>query len=161
VSENIPVVTKPILSIPSPELVSILKRVPSNSEVNLSNTASPNEAVFASSGCAVKVDRKSVKDRKTHKDKNKDTDKDESTQYSASEGVTVDTVNKRFKFNLKKSKNKSVTDNSSGSDSESESVTIKRQSRTTRKKWLYPQKYDGSTPLHLFLSNVETMCNLQ
>jgi len=49
VSDISPVVSKavPIVSIPSTELVSILKRVPSNSEISRSNTASPVEVVFS------------------------------------------------------------------------------------------------------------------
>jgi len=95
--------------IPSPEHFSILKGVPSKSEISRSNTASPSDVVSDSSGCAIKVDSKSGRpnDRKIRKDKGKKkhTDKDESTQSSASEGTIVETVDKSVKFKLKKSKN--------------------------------------------------------
>jgi len=74
--------------------------------------------------------------------------------------VTVKTVNKSVKFRLKKSKDKAKKDDSGESDSsESESVTIKRKSKKTQKKWLYPEKYVGTTPLPLFLANVESCAN--
>jgi len=122
--------------------------VPSNSKISRSNTASPVEVVSDSSGCS-----KSGKDRKPHKH----SDKEASAPFSASEGVTVKTVDKSVKFRLKKSKDKNKTNNSDESDSsESKSVTIKCKSKRTHKKWLYPEKYDGTTPLLLFLTNVES-----
>jgi len=61
---------------------------------------------------------------------------------------------------LKRSKDKAKKDNSDESDSsESESVTIKRKSRKTPKKWLYLEKYVGTTPLPLFLANVQSCAN--
>jgi len=100
-SENILVVTKPNGSISSPELASILKRVPSNSKVNRLSTASPNDVVSDSSGCVVEVDRESGKDRKDRKEKGKGSDKDESALSLASEGVTVETVDKSVNFKLR------------------------------------------------------------
>jgi len=153
-SDNVSVVPKsvPVVSIPSPELVSILKRVPSNSKINRSNAASPVKSVSDSSGGSIKVVSKGGKDRKLHKH----SDKDAIGPSSANEGVTVETVDKSVKFRLKKSKDKNKTDNSDESDSESGSVTIKRKSKKTHKKWLYPEKYDGTIPLALFLTNVES-----
>jgi len=153
VSENIPVVAKYILvvSIPSPELAFILKRVPSNSEISRSNTASPSEVVSDCIGCSIKVDCKGVKDRKTHKP----TDKDVSAPSSGSVGVTVETVDKSVKFRLKGSKEKNKTDNLEVSDSESESVFTKRQSKRFFFYCTLREKYDGTTPLALILTNVE------
>jgi len=151
VSENVSVVkSNPVVSIPSPDLVSILKRVPSNSEVSRSSTASPVEVVSDCSGCSVKDDCRGDKDRKPHIGKDV-----KLTSPSANEGVTVETVDKSVKFRLR-SKDWNKTDDSNESDSDSESVTIKRQFRKTHKKWLYPEKYDGTTPLAFFLTNVES-----
>jgi len=99
VSDISPVVTKvvPVVEMPSPELVSILKRVPSIFEIIRCSTASPVEVVFDSSGCS-----KSGIDRKSHKH----SDKEASALSSAIEGVTVETVDKSVKFILKKTKDK-------------------------------------------------------
>jgi len=71
--------------------------------------------------------------------------------------VTVETVDKSVKFRLTKSKEKNKKNESDESDSsESESVSKKRKSKRTQKKWLYPKKYDGTTPLSLFFKNVES-----
>jgi len=60
ISSNIPVVNQPIpvVSVSSPELVSILKRVPTSSEIVRFITASPGDVVSDSSGCSVKVENK-------------------------------------------------------------------------------------------------------
>jgi len=69
--------------------------------------------------------------------------------------VTVETVDNGAKFRLNKSKDKSKKYDSDESDSfESESVTIKQKSK--QKKWLYPEKYDSTTPLSIFLTNVKS-----
>jgi len=127
ISENVPVVSTfvPVVSIPSPKLVSILK--PSNSEISRSNATSPVEVVSDGSGCLIKVGNKGGKDKKAHRH----SDKNASALSSANEGVTVETVDKSVKFRLKKSKDKNKTDNSDESDSNSESVIIKRKSRKT------------------------------
>jgi len=71
--------------------------------------------------------------------------------------VIVETVYKSVKFSLKKSKEKNRKNDPDESDSsESESVTTKRKSKRTQKKWLYPKKCDGTTPLSLFITNVES-----
>jgi len=142
-----------------PELVSILKCVPSSSEVARSNTASPIEVVSESSGCSLKVENKCGK----HKIAHRCSDKNISAPSSANEGVTVETVNKSVKFRLKNSKNKSKKNDSEESDSsEAESVTIKRKSKRIQNKWLYPEKYDGTTPLSLFFTNVLcSLCSIQ
>jgi len=55
--------------------------------------------------------------------------------------VTVETVDKSVKFRLMKFKEKTKKSYSDGSDSfESKSVTIKRKSKRTQKKRLYPKK---------------------
>jgi len=133
VSGVIPDVTPsiPVVLVSSPELVSILKRVPSSSEISYSNAASPVEAVSDSSGCSVKIENKCGKNRKAHRH----SDKEVRALSSASKGVTVETVDKSVKFRLKKSKEKTKKDDSDESDSsESKSVTIKRQSKRTQKK---------------------------
>jgi len=124
VSKNVSVVTKsiPIVSIPSPDLVSILKCVPSNSKNSHSNARPPVEVVSDSSGCSIKVDNKGVKNRKTHRHTYKNVIL--TSPSSANEGVTFETVDKSFQVKLKKSKDKNKTDYSDESDSESEPVTI-------------------------------------
>jgi len=155
VSCNIPVINLPIpvVSVSSPELVVILKCVSSNPEIVRSNAASPVEVASDSSGCSLKVENKCVK----HKIAHRCSDKDITVPFSANEGVTVETVDKSVKFRLNKSKEKSKKDDSDESDSfEAESVTIKSKSKRMQKKRLYPGKYDGTTPLLLFLTNVES-----
>jgi len=126
VSDNVSVVTKsiPVVSIPSLDHVSILKRVSSNSEISRSNTTFPVEVVSDSSGCSIKVDCKGHKYKKTYNH----TDKD-GTHTSPSSGNEGVTVNKSVIFRLKKFKDTDKTDDSGESDSESESIglTTKRQ----------------------------------
>jgi len=101
----------------------------------------------------VKVENKCGKHRSAHEC----IDKEVSAPYSACEGVTVETVDKSVKFRLKMSKEKQKKDESDKSDSsESESVTIKHNFKRTQKKWLYPEKCYGITPLSLFWTNVES-----
>jgi len=140
------------VSVSSPELASILKRVSSSSEIVRSYTPSLIEVVFDSSGYSLKFKNKCVK----HKIAHKCSDKNISAPSFANPGVTVETVDISVKFRLKKSTIKKFKkDDSDESDSsEAESVTIKRKSKRTRKKWLYPKKYDGTTPLSIFLTNV-------
>jgi len=154
-SSDIQVVNQPIpvVSVFFPELVSILKRVSSNSGIDRSNTASPVEVVSDSSGCSVKVENKCCK----HKSAHKCSDTEVSAPSSASKRVTVETVDKSVKFRLKKSEDKTKNDDSDKSDS-SESVTIECKSKRTQRKWLYPERYDGTTPLSLLLTNVESKC---
>jgi len=101
VSVNIPVLSQsiPVLPNSSPELVFILKRVPSNSEIVRYNTASPVEVVSDSSGCSLRVENKNSKHRIAHRCSDKEVSAPSS---SAKQGVTVKTVNKSVKFRLKK-----------------------------------------------------------
>jgi len=102
VSNNIRITISSIsvVSIPSPELVFILKSIPSSSELVRSNTASPVEVVSDSSRYSLKNENKCSKNKIAHKS----SDKDISAPSSANEGVTVETVDKSVKFRLKKIK---------------------------------------------------------
>jgi len=105
--------------------------VPSSSEIVRSKTESPVEVAYDSSGYSVKVENKCGKHRNAHKC----SDKEVSAPSSASEGVTVKTVDKSVTFRLRKSKKKNKKNDSDENDSsESESVTIKRKSKRTQKK---------------------------
>jgi len=74
VSKNVSVVAKPIqvLSIPSSDVVAILKRVPSSSQISRSNATFPVEVVSDNRGYSTEVDCKGGKNRKTHKHTDKD-----------------------------------------------------------------------------------------
>jgi len=69
--------------------------------------------VSDSSGCSVKIENKGGKDIKTHRHSNKEV----SAPSSASEGVTVESVDKSVKFGLEKCKEKNKSDNSEEIDS--------------------------------------------
>jgi len=57
---------------------------------------------------------------------------------------------------VKRPKLKNKIDNFEEIDSESESAAIKHSAKKNDKKWLYTKKYDGTTPLALFFTNVES-----
>jgi len=78
---------------------------------------------------------------------------------SANKGGHVETVDKIVKRRLKRPKEKNKICNSEEIDSESDSAAIKHPSKERHKKWLYSENYDGTTPLPLFLANVESFAN--
>jgi len=85
--------------------------------------------------------------------------KEMSTVISTAVSTAFNDEKELVSCRLKMPKEKNKNCDSEEIDSESESVTIKRKSRRTQKKWLYPEKYDGTTPLPLFLANVESCAN--
>jgi len=78
---------------------------------------------------------------------------------SAKEKGLVESVDKIVKCRLKRPKEKNKIGNSEEIDSKSESAAIKHPSKNRHKKWLYPENYDSTTPLPLFLANVESCAN--